>query len=100
MPFVGALYQGVINNPLPLIRHRYDSWDFAIGHGLGVDHKRTRTVNKLLRDDTLLIVLGNHEIDKMGHHGGDSVLETMCYGPPSPFQQIDPQPSIFSPIPI
>ncbi|KAG1722347.1 hypothetical protein EDB19DRAFT_1898207 [Suillus lakei] len=87
--------EGVIDNLLPLMRHH--SWDFAIGHGLGVDHAGHRVgpdhpvlrvkleqMNHLLRDvvaamddDTLLIMLGDHGMDKMGNHGGDSVLETM-----------------------
>lgn len=30
--------QGVNDNLLPPMRHYRNSWDFAIGHGLGVDH--------------------------------------------------------------
>ncbi|EKM76323.1 hypothetical protein AGABI1DRAFT_131414 [Agaricus bisporus var. burnettii JB137-S8] len=71
-------------------------FDFLIGHFLGVDHvghrvgpshpsmhaKLTqmdialRRVVDLLDDDTLLIVLGDHGMDKTGDHGGDGVLET------------------------
>ncbi|KIK46217.1 hypothetical protein CY34DRAFT_800749 [Suillus luteus UH-Slu-Lm8-n1] len=89
--------QGVIDNLLPLMRHHQHSWHFAIGHGLGVDHvghrvgpdhpilrEKLEQMNTLLRDvvaamddDTLLIMLGDHGMDKMGNHGGDNVLETM-----------------------
>ncbi|KAG2356694.1 hypothetical protein BDR07DRAFT_1339581 [Suillus spraguei] len=89
--------QGVIDNLLPLMRHHQNSWHFAIGHGLGVDHaghrvgpdhpvlrEKLEQMNTLLHDvvaamddDTLLIMLGDHGMDKMGNHGGDSVLETM-----------------------
>ncbi|KAG1752505.1 uncharacterized protein EDB91DRAFT_1195396 [Suillus paluster] len=89
--------EGVIDNLLPLMRHHQTSWDFAIGHGLGVDHAGHRVgpdhpvlrakleqMNNLLRDvvaamddDTLLILLGDHGMDRMGNHGGDSTLETM-----------------------
>ncbi|KAG2156893.1 uncharacterized protein EDB93DRAFT_1078807 [Suillus bovinus] len=89
--------QGVIDNLLPLMRHHHNSWHLAIGHGLGVDHaghrvgpdhpilrEKLEQMDTLLRDvvaamddDTLLIMLGDHGMDKMGNHGGDSVLETM-----------------------
>ncbi|KAG0700089.1 alkaline-phosphatase-like protein [Suillus ampliporus] len=89
--------EGVIDNLLPLMRHHQNSWDFAIGHGLGVDHAGHRVgpdhpvlrakleqMNNLLRDvvaamddDTLLILLGDHGMDRMGNHGGASTLETM-----------------------
>ncbi|KAG2055998.1 hypothetical protein BDR06DRAFT_881075 [Suillus hirtellus] len=89
--------QGVIDNLLPLMRHHKNSWHFAIGHGLGVDHaghrvgpdhpvlrEKLEQMNTLLRDvvaamddDTLLIMLGDHGMDKMGNHGGDNILETM-----------------------
>lgn len=71
-------------------------FDFLIGHFLGVDHvghrvgpshpsmhaKLTqmdttlRRVVDLLDDDTLLVVLGDHGMDRAGDHGGDGVLET------------------------
>ncbi|KAG1823672.1 alkaline-phosphatase-like protein [Suillus subaureus] len=89
--------QGVIDNILPLMRHHRDSWHFAIGHGLGVDHaghrvgpdhpvlkEKLEQMNTFLHDvvaamddDTLLIMLGDHGMDKLGNHGGESVLETM-----------------------
>lgn len=79
------------------MRYHQNSWHFAIGHGLGVDHAGHRVgpdhpvlrgkleqMNSLLQDvvaamndDTLLIMLSDHGMDKMGNHGGDSVLETM-----------------------
>ncbi|KAG1882564.1 hypothetical protein F4604DRAFT_1901989 [Suillus subluteus] len=89
--------KGVIDNLLPLMRHQQNSWHFVIGHGLGVDHaghrvgldhpvlrEKLEQMNTLLHDvvaavddDTLLIMLGDHGMDKMGNHGGDNVLETM-----------------------
>ncbi|KAF9442500.1 hypothetical protein P691DRAFT_810558 [Macrolepiota fuliginosa MF-IS2] len=71
-------------------------FDVLIGHFLGVDHvghrvgpshpsmhsKLTqldtalRKVVDLLDDDTLLVVLGDHGMDRAGDHGGDSTLET------------------------
>ncbi|KAG2337374.1 hypothetical protein BDR05DRAFT_970349 [Suillus weaverae] len=97
MTFAFDSFNGVIDNLLPLMRHHQNSWHFAIGHGLGVDHAGHRVgpdhpilrdkleqMNTLLRnvvaamdDDTLLIMLGDHGMDKMGNHGGDSVLETI-----------------------
>ncbi|KAG1851968.1 hypothetical protein F4604DRAFT_2045593 [Suillus subluteus] len=79
------------------MRHQQNSWHFVIGHGLGVDHaghrvgldhpvlrEKLEQMNTLLHDvvaavddDTLLIMLGDHGMDKMGNHGGDNVLETM-----------------------
>ncbi|KAJ3566610.1 hypothetical protein NP233_g6889 [Leucocoprinus birnbaumii] len=71
-------------------------FDVLIGHFLGVDHvghrvgpshpsmhaKLTqmdtalRRVVDLLDDDTLLVVLGDHGMDRAGDHGGDGELET------------------------
>ncbi|KAG1843175.1 hypothetical protein F4604DRAFT_1938318 [Suillus subluteus] len=31
-------------------------------------------------DDTFLIMLGDHGMDKMGNHGGDSILECQLFG--------------------
>lgn len=89
--------QGVIDNLLPLMQHHQKSWDFAVGHGLGVDHAGHRVgpdhlvlrakleqmngflhdVVTAMDDDTLLILLGDHGMDRMGNHGGSSILETM-----------------------
>ncbi|KAH7926000.1 hypothetical protein BV22DRAFT_1063942 [Leucogyrophana mollusca] len=89
--------EGVISHILPLMRNHSQSWDFAIGHGLGVDHTGHRVgpdhpimktklkqwndflteVVRELDDDTLLVLLGDHGMDRTGNHGGDSVLETL-----------------------
>ncbi|EGN97727.1 hypothetical protein SERLA73DRAFT_56998 [Serpula lacrymans var. lacrymans S7.3] len=89
--------EGVVMHLLPLLSDRTLSWDFAIAHGLGVDHAGHRVgpdhptmraklaqmndllirVVDLLEDDTLLVVIGDHGMDRTGNHGGDSVLETM-----------------------
>ncbi|KAI0048438.1 hypothetical protein FA95DRAFT_1557935 [Auriscalpium vulgare] len=88
---------GVIYNLLPLLSDspHAKSWDFLIGHFLGVDHVGHRVgpdhpsmkakqeqmndvfqrVVDLLDKDTLLIVLGDHGMDRRGDHGGDSDLE-------------------------
>jgi phosphatidylinositol glycan class O len=39
-----------------------------------MNHVLTRVVGKL-DDDTLLIVLGDHGMDRSGDHGGDGILE-------------------------
>ncbi len=61
------------------------SWDFLIGHFLGVDHvtmlARQQQMNDMLKHvvhaldkDTLLVVLGDHGMDRQGDHGGHTVI--------------------------
>ncbi|KAF8129914.1 hypothetical protein EV363DRAFT_273322 [Boletus edulis] len=89
--------EGVIANLLPTVKNYPHSWDLAIGHCLGVDHVGHRVgpehpvmktkleqMNDFLADlvraideDTLLVLLGDHGMDRAGNHGGDSSLETM-----------------------
>lgn len=76
---------------------KQDDWDVLIAHALGVDHAGHRygpnhheTARKLGemddwakrlmdlidgRDDTLLVVMGDHGMNAQGDHGGDSELE-------------------------
>ena len=88
--------QGVITHLFPLLEDSGKPFDFLIGHFLGVDHVGHRVgpdhpsmkakltqmndvlkrVVDLLDEDTLLIVLGDHGMDRSGDHGGDGVLET------------------------
>lgn len=88
--------EGVIRHLFPLLEDKSGSWDAIIGHFLGVDHvghrvgpdqptmkaKLTqmndvlRRVVELLEEDTLLVVLGDHGMNKKGDHGGDGDLET------------------------
>jgi GPI ethanolamine phosphate transferase 3 subunit O len=88
--------EGVITHLFPLLEQENKSWDFLIGHFLGVDHvghrvgpdhptmrvklaqmdNVLRRVVDRLEDDTLLIVLGDHGMDRRGDHGGDGELET------------------------
>ncbi|CED82826.1 Glycosylphosphatidylinositol anchor synthesis protein [Phaffia rhodozyma] len=90
--------QGVIDNLLPLMEDvtKKDEWDVLIGHFLGVDHVGHRVgpshqtmkakltqMNEVLRkvvdaldDNTLLMLLGDHGMDRKGDHGGDGELET------------------------
>ncbi|KAI8977783.1 hypothetical protein BD414DRAFT_466676 [Trametes punicea] len=88
--------EGVIQHLLPLLQDRAASWDLLIGHFLGVDHVGHRVgpdhptmrakqqqmddvlrrVVDLLDDDTLLILLGDHGMDRKGDHGGDGDHET------------------------
>ncbi|OSC98114.1 hypothetical protein PYCCODRAFT_1480848 [Trametes coccinea BRFM310] len=87
---------GVVENLFPLLEGRETSWDVAIGHFLGVDHvghrlgpdhptmkvKQSqmddvlRKVVDLLDNDTLLVLLGDHGMDRKGDHGGDGDHET------------------------
>ncbi|GLB42642.1 putative type I phosphodiesterase / nucleotide pyrophosphatase [Lyophyllum shimeji] len=88
---------GVITHLFPLLSLPPASQpDLVIGHFLGVDHvghrlgpdhpsmkaKLTqmdevlRQVMDVLDDDTLLVVLGDHGMDRAGDHGGDGALET------------------------
>lgn len=89
--------EGVITNLVPLVTNHSQSWGLAIGHGLGVDHAGHRVgpehpvmkakleqmngfLAELVRaidEDTLLVLLGDHGMDRTGNHGGDSILETM-----------------------
>lgn len=89
--------EGVILNLLLMVKSHSQSWGLAIGHGLGVDHAGHRVgpehpvmkakleqMNDFLAElvmaideDTLLVLLGDHGMDRTGNHGGDSILETM-----------------------
>jgi phosphatidylinositol glycan class O len=88
---------GVINNLFPLLTNSSyaHQWDFLIGHFLGVDHvghrvgpdhptmlAKQQQINDVLKrvvdaldQDTLLVVLGDHGMDRKGDHGGDGDLE-------------------------
>ncbi|TFY53254.1 hypothetical protein EVJ58_g9552 [Rhodofomes roseus] len=88
--------EGVVRHLFPLMSNASAQWDVIIGHFLGVDHvghrvgpdhpkmhaKLTqmddvlRRVVREMEDDTLLVVLGDHGMDRRGDHGGDGVLET------------------------
>ncbi|TFK38348.1 hypothetical protein BDQ12DRAFT_109059 [Crucibulum laeve] len=88
--------EGVITHLFPLLEDKTKPFEFLIGHFLGVDHVGHRVgpdhpsmkakleqmndvltrVVDLLDDDTLLVVLGDHGMDRTGDHGGDGVLET------------------------
>jgi GPI ethanolamine phosphate transferase 3 subunit O len=88
---------GIIANLFPLLTNstHAHTWDFIIGHFLGVDHvghhvgpdhpmmlAKLQQMNDVLKrvvdlldQDTLLVVLGDHGMDHKGDHGGDSDLE-------------------------
>lgn len=88
--------EGVIRHLFPLLREEHKTWDFVLGHFLGVDHvghrmgpdhpnmkAKLEQMDTVLRDvvdhlddDTLLVVLGDHGMDSKGDHGGDDALET------------------------
>lgn len=88
--------EGVLRHLFPLLKDKSGSWDAIIGHFLGVDHVAHRVgpdhptmkgklqqmdnvlreVVELLDDDTLLVVLGDHGMDRKGDHGGDDIFET------------------------
>jgi hypothetical protein len=87
---------GVIENLFPLLEDPTKPFDFLVGHFLGVDHVGHRVgpdhpsmkdklqqmnrvlkrVVELLDSDTLLVVLGDHGMDRSGDHGGDGTFET------------------------
>lgn len=87
---------GVMSQLPSIIQQRSQPWTLAIGHGLGVDHAGHRVgpdhpvmkakleqmnsflaeLVRVIDEDTLLILLGDHGMDQAGNHGGDSVLET------------------------
>jgi GPI ethanolamine phosphate transferase 3 subunit O len=88
--------EGVIRHLFPLLEDETKPFDFLIGHFLGVDHVGHRVgpdhpsmklklgqmndvltrVVELLDDETILMVLGDHGMDRSGDHGGDGELET------------------------
>ncbi|KAI0631433.1 hypothetical protein C8Q77DRAFT_1126725 [Trametes polyzona] len=88
--------EGVIEHLLPLLQDKQAPWDVLIGHFLGVDHvghrlgpdhptmrAKQQQMDDVLRrvvdhldDDTLLVVLGDHGMDRKGDHGGDGDHET------------------------
>ncbi|KAF8622044.1 hypothetical protein AX15_007327 [Amanita polypyramis BW_CC] len=88
--------EGVITHLFPLLKDPSKPFDFLVGHFLGVDHVGHRVgpdhpsmktkllqMNDVLKqvvedidDETLLIVLGDHGMDRSGDHGGDGVFET------------------------
>ena len=88
--------EGVTKHLLPLLADPEKPFDFLVGHFLGVDHVGHRVgpdhpsmkskleqmnevltrVVELLDDETLLLVLGDHGMDRTGDHGGDGVHET------------------------
>ncbi|KAG2018594.1 phosphoethanolamine N-methyltransferase [Coprinopsis cinerea AmutBmut pab1-1] len=88
--------EGVIEHIFPLLEDPSKPFDFLIGHFLGVDHvghragpehpimkSKLQQMNDVLErvvekmdDDTLLVLLGDHGMDRSGDHGGDSTLET------------------------
>ncbi|KAF7374645.1 GPI ethanolamine phosphate transferase 3 [Mycena sanguinolenta] len=87
---------GVIEHLFPLLEDPTKPFDFLVGHFLGVDHVGHRLgpdhpnmkdkllqmndvlkrVVELLDSDTLLVVLGDHGMDRSGDHGGDGTFET------------------------
>lgn len=87
---------GVISHLPPIIQQSSEPWSLAIGHGLGVDHVGHRVgpdhpamkakleqmnaflgeLVRIIDEDTLLVLLGDHGMDHTGNHGGDSILET------------------------
>ncbi|TFK51362.1 hypothetical protein OE88DRAFT_1680095 [Heliocybe sulcata] len=89
--------EGVIRHLFPLLEKPH-SWDFIIAHFLGVDHAGHRVgpdhptmkaklaqmnevlsrVVEQLDEETLLVLLGDHGMDRRGDHGGDGGLETSC----------------------
>ncbi len=87
---------GVIEHLFPILDNSSHPFNFLIGHFLGVDHvghrvgpdhpsmlAKLQQMDDVLRrvvekmsEDTLLVVLGDHGMDRTGDHGGDGDLET------------------------
>lgn len=88
-----TLDNGVIEHIIPLLQPTNSSkWDVLFGHFLGVDHAGhrygpnhpamrekllqmngvIRTIQELIDEETLLIVMGDHGMDAKGDHGGES----------------------------
>jgi phosphatidylinositol glycan class O len=85
---------GVRKHLYPLLETA-TNWDILIAHCLGLDHvghrmgskhpemaRKLREANEMvdriissLRDDDLLVVMGDHGMDAQGNHGGDSPEE-------------------------
>jgi len=84
---------GVNEHLMPLLQPGNSSkWDVIFGHYLGVDHAGhrygpdhpamaaklkqmdtvVRDIIRLLDDDTLLVIMGDHGMDGKGDHGGES----------------------------
>lgn len=84
---------GVVEHIFPLLeQHATSQWDVIFAHFLGVDHaghwygpehpnmadklrQMDRTVAQIaekIDEDTVLVVLGDHGMDKKGDHGGES----------------------------
>ncbi|KAF8579046.1 alkaline phosphatase-like protein, partial [Ramaria rubella] len=93
--------EGVIANIFPLLEsNKTADWDLLIGHFLGVDHVGHRLgpahptmaaklhqmnvvlsrIVESLDDQTLLVVIGDHGMDRKGDHGGDGEHETKLFG--------------------
>lgn len=91
--------QGVEEHLIPLINHHQDEWDVIYGHFLGVDHvghrfgpahpemsKKLKDMDRVITDvvvnsideNTLLVVLGDHGMDKHGNHGGETENEVQA----------------------
>lgn len=86
---------GIIEHLYPLLQENEPSWDVIIGHFSGVDHvghrvgpnhpamkvklqhmnSMLRDVVSLLDDETLLVLLGDHGMDRRGNHGCDTEHE-------------------------
>ncbi|GAA5858808.1 hypothetical protein JCM8547_004997 [Rhodosporidiobolus lusitaniae] len=85
--------RGVEEHLLELLKEdKQSEWDIVVAHGLGLDHaghrfgaehpetKRKlvetdtllRNVIKAMKEDTLLVVVGDHGMTDRGDHGGDS----------------------------
>ncbi|GMG39174.1 unnamed protein product [Ambrosiozyma monospora] len=92
---VGDLHtvdNGVTEHLFPMLSGELGDWDMLIGHFLGVDHCGHRfgpehfamkdklsqmndvieRVIEELDDDTLLVLYGDHGMDPLGNHGGET----------------------------
>lgn len=95
---IDSLDDGIISN-ISVLKEGSESWKLLVLHFLGVDHvghtygpdhpemeRKLRQMNSLIKtvfeamdDDTIVFVFGDHGMDNLGGHGGDSKEEISTF---------------------
>ncbi|KAI8894631.1 hypothetical protein BC833DRAFT_604219 [Globomyces pollinis-pini] len=90
-----TLDKGVLSHLMPMLDEPIHDWGFLVAHFLGVDHAGHRygpghvamgdkltemndvfaKIFDKVHDDTLVVIMGDHGMDKKGDHGGESFEE-------------------------